>query len=99
MVLRLVILENDSAFSDWGMRLAYAGNAVRWLALSIWQIEATPKIASVCAACTHPVLQYWYINICMRFTTVVPRNPSHPLIAVTDFLTDGMWYKLQEYLS
>ena len=35
----------------------------------------------------HPDLQY--INICMRFTTFVPRNPSHPLIVVTDFLTYG----------
>ena len=25
----------------------------------------------------------------MRFTTIVLRNPSHPLIVVTDFLTDG----------
>ena len=87
MVLRLVTLEYDTALSDWEMGLAYAGNAVRWLALCIWQVEATPKIASVCAACMHPDLQY--INISMRFTTIVPRNPSHLLIAVTDFLTDG----------
>ena len=87
MVLRLVILEYDTALSDWEMGLTYAGNAVMWLALCIWPVEATPKIAYVCAACMHPDLQH--INICMRFTTIVPRNPSHLLIVATDFLTDG----------
>ena len=82
--LRLVILEYDSAPSDWEMGLAYGGNAVRWLALCIWQVEATPKAASLCTACMHPDLQY--TNICLRFTTIVP---SHPLMVVPDSLTDG----------
>ena len=82
--LRLVILEYDTALSDWEMGLTCAGNAVRWLALCIWQVEATPKAASLCTACMHPDLQY--SNICLRFTTIVP---SHPLMVVPDSLTDG----------
>ena len=85
MVLRSVILEYDTALSDWEMGLTYAGNAVRWLALHMAS-RSNPK-SSLCLRSMHADLHY--INICMRFTTIVPRNPSHPLIAVAGFLTDG----------